>query len=402
MRPSGDLVGTLFIGAFDRHNFGDLLFAHVAEALSGRADAIFAGVTERDLRAFGGHRVEALPALATRLRDSAVSLVHVGGELLTCDVYEAAVMTLSDTDAQKAIARFDARPRERIAWARAALGTDALAPYLASREMFPGAMRVVYDAVGGVDLDSRDDPMRAEVLAKLAAADDLSVRDRHTQALLEGWGVKARLVPDSAVMVAELFGERIRERAREGAVRQVLRSFPDGYLAVQFSADFADDDTLARIASQLDRTARRTALGVVFFRAGAAPWHDDASCYERTAARMRTLPVTIFRSLNLWDICALIAHGRAYLGGSLHGRIVAMAFGLPRVNLRHPARALSSMTKQTAFAATWDAADMPAAVAIDEICDAIDSALATDEARRKRLALDLADAYHRASPTNHR
>ena len=68
-------------------------------------------------------------------------------------------------------------------------------------------------------------------------------------------------MPDPAVMVAELFGERIRERARDGEVAQVLREFPQGYLAVQFSADFGDDDSLAQITTQLDRVLRPAGFG---------------------------------------------------------------------------------------------------------------------------------------------
>ncbi|MGB9129501.1 MAG: polysaccharide pyruvyl transferase family protein, partial [Thiobacillus sp.] len=67
----------VLFGAFDRHNFGDLLFPHLLAALlPGRAFEC-CGLAERDLRAFGGHRVTPLPARPTQL-------IHAGGELLTC------------------------------------------------------------------------------------------------------------------------------------------------------------------------------------------------------------------------------------------------------------------------------------------------------------------------------
>jgi hypothetical protein len=37
----------------------------------------------------------------------------------------------------------------------------------------------------------------------------------------------------------------------------------------------------------------------------------------------------VFESLDIWDICALIASGAGFAGSSLHGRIVAEAFGVP-------------------------------------------------------------------------
>jgi hypothetical protein len=33
--------------------------------------------------------------------------------------------------------------------------------------------------------------------------------------------------------------------------------------------------------------------------------------------------------LDIWDICALIASGAGFAGSSLHGRVVAEAFGVP-------------------------------------------------------------------------
>ena len=229
-------------------------------------------------------------------------------------------------------------------------------------------------------------------MAKLKAADDVSVRDRQTKALLDASGVRSRLIPDPAVMVAALFGTRIRQRATQGELAQILGAFPQGYIAVQFSADFGDDATLAEIAAQLDRIAISSGFGVAFFRAGAAPWHDDLSCYRRAAARMRAPSVRIFRSLNLWDICALIACSRVYCGSSLHGRIIAMAFALPRINLHHPAQA-ARPTKQTAFAATWEQAGMPATVDVHEIAGGIRDALAVDRMQLQRTATELAARY---------
>src|SRR5690606_2912129 len=91
---------------------------------------------------------------------------------------------------------------------------------------------------------------------------------------------------------------------------------------------------------------------------------------RRAAARMRSASVRVFESLDIWDICALIAGSRGYCGSSLHGRIVAMAFGLPRVNLRHPVAAPAA-SKMLAYARTWEPEDLPTVVAIDEIASAL-------------------------------
>lgn len=386
----------ILFGAFDRHNFGDLLFPHVAAAMLPGHEPIFAGLAERDLRAEGGHRVAALSAVAARLGERPATLIHVGGEILTCDAWQAAVMLTPPDEARRLVARLDARPREQREWAARMLGTDARAPYAtAARAALRGPLRVAYLAVGGVELGACDGELRADVLAALAGADDVSVRDRQTQAQLQAAGIAARLAPDPAVMIAELFGEQVRAHAALGEVERLREAFPQGYLAVQFSADFGDDETLTRLAAQFDRACASTGLGVALFRAGAAPWHDELDVLRRLAARMRSGTAQVFASLDLWDLCALVAVSRGYCGSSLHGRIVAMAFALPRVNLRHPS-ARARTGKQAAFASTWDLAEMPAVVDVDDAAAAIERALAADPARLAHSAARLAAHFREA------
>jgi len=73
----------ILFGAFDRHNFGDLLLGHVAarNAVSrfpGRP-LIFAGVAARDLRPWGGQEVAAISVIANDWGNQPADLCHVGG-----------------------------------------------------------------------------------------------------------------------------------------------------------------------------------------------------------------------------------------------------------------------------------------------------------------------------------
>ncbi|PKM44678.1 MAG: chromosome condensation regulator RCC1 [Gammaproteobacteria bacterium HGW-Gammaproteobacteria-1] len=371
-----DDIPTVLFGAFDRHNFGDLLFPHVVAALLPGRQLIHAGLATRDLRPYGGHQVRAIAELATELRDQPLNIVHVGGELLTCDTWQAAIMLQAPEQARHIVDQYDQLSDARMAWAQAMLGVQAQAPYCVGRELFPRANRVVYCAVGGVELAGRSPAMRSEVLAKLRSADMVSVRDEVTQGHLAA-AIKATLQPDPAVMVEALCGEEIKRHAHRGEVARVRAAFPQGYLAVQLSADFGDDQTLGIIAAQLDAAAHAADLAIVLFRAGAAPWHDDLDCYRRLAKKMHAPAVWLFTSLHLWDICALIAHSRGYCGSSLHGRIVAMAYGLPRLNVHHPLQE-GHVTKQDAYCATWELFGVPTVAAATEITEQFIRAMQVD------------------------
>jgi hypothetical protein len=250
---------------------------------------------------------------------------------------------------------------------------------------------VLFNAVGGVALAAADASLRAEVLAALQAADAVTVRDAVTQAQLAAAGIEAPLLPDPAVMLAALFARTIRTQAERGAVAALRPAFPQGHLAVQFSAEFGDDRTLDALAAQFDRVAA-DGLGLALFRAGAAPWHDDLDVYQRLASRLRAARARIVESMNIWDACALIATSRGFVGSSLHGRIVASAFGLPRINLRSPAVS-DHPGKQAAYAATWEDASMPGVVDVDALAPALAQALAIDRDALRQQADAQAQRY---------
>ena len=379
----------VLFGAFDRHNFGDLLFPHLMTALLPRQPFEFAGLGERDLRAFGGHRVKSLAAWGDA---RPAQLIHVGGELLTCSAWQAAVMLLDPAAAALAIARYDNDPLAAARWAARQLGTSRSMPYVVGRDALAPPGRLIFNAVGGVEWDMLTPAQRDEVKAALRDADWVSVRDHVTQDALRAEGIDTSLCPDPAVMVAECFGEVIGKHQQRGAVAEVLDAFPQGYLACQFSADFGDDASLDALAQGLSRVAAGTGLGLVLFRAGAAPWHDDAGLYEKLQRRLPPDTARLFRSLHLWDICALIAASRGAVGSSLHGRIVALAYGLPRVSLMPPQQGLRH-DKRAAFAETWEPQAVPRSVAVGQVETAVMQALDVPASVLRENAASLCEQY---------
>ncbi|MGQ9686534.1 MAG: polysaccharide pyruvyl transferase family protein [Thiobacillaceae bacterium] len=390
----------ILFGACDRHNLGDLLFPHIVEALVSPRPVIVAGVAERDLRAFGGHRVAALARLAAQWEsdwgDRPAHLVHVGGELLTCSLYEAAVMTLPPTEAPTAIARFDQEEAGRQAWAEALLGLRQRVAYLAAKALFRRPGRFVHLALGGVDLPRLPAAMQAEVIERLRESDALTVRDRFTQAALAEAGLTAKLVPDPAELMAVLFGARIAAHAEASEPARVRERFPQGYVAVQFAAEFGDDATLLNLAAQLCRISTNTGLGLVLFRAGAAPWHDDLEVYRRLVGLMRGRNIWLIESLDIWDLCALLAQARLYLGSSLHGRIVASAFAVPGVNIVSPCQP-GPVGKQAAYLATWHDVEPAGITAPDALAGAAAAALLQVADQLKTGARQRADAAFAAT-----
>jgi hypothetical protein len=283
-------------------------------------------------------------------------------------------MLLDTAAAAEAIARYGDDPAAATAWAARKLGTSRSMPYVVGRDALAPGGKLIFNAVGGVEWNALSVAQRDEVKAALRSADWLSVRDHVTHAALRAEGIDAPLCPDPAVMVAQCFGELIRQHQNQGAVRAMREAFPQGYLACQFSTDFADDTSLDALAQGLSRVAAATGLGLALFRAGAAPWHDDPALYEKLLHRLPPGTARLFPSLHLWDICALIAASRGVVGSSLHGRIVALAYSLPRVSLALPQQGMRP-GKVAAFAETWEPDAVARSVTLDSIEPAVLQAL---------------------------
>lgn len=379
----------VLFGAFDRHNFGDLLFPQLLTALLPHRRFEFAGLVAHDLQAFGGHRTQALANLAAA---PFTRLIHVGGELLTCNAWQAAVMLLDPAAAAAAIARHDGDPDAAAEWAAQQLGTSRAMPYVVGRDAVAPSGRLIFNAVGGVEWTVLSAAQRGEVKAALSQADWVSVRDHVTQAALHADGIDVPLCPDPAVMVAACCGDAILKHQQQDAVLAMQQAFPQGYLACQLSADFGDDATLDALAHGVSRVLAATGLGLVLFCAGAAPWHDDPALYERLQQRLPAGGARLFTSLHLWDICALIAASRGVVGSSLHARIVALAYGLPRVSLLPPQQG-ARPDKRTAFAETWEPHALPRSVAAGQIEAAVMQALAVPPRVLRENAAALCEAY---------
>lgn len=358
----------ILFGAADRHNFGDLLLARIAEAEADRP-VIHAGLASRDLSAVGGVPVVPLGELArawpAHFGEAPADLLHIGGEILDCDAWSAAVMLCDAAQAEEAIRRLDGRP-EAAGWIAQQLaaglggpsaGMASPAPYLACRALFARPGRWAVRAAGGVGLAQRPGAFRAAVAEVLRGLANVTVRDAVTQNALATMGVRAAPEVDPVVRLRQHFGAAIDARRAMVTLAELSQRFPHGYAALQFAGEFGDDASLRAVARAV--ASLPAAWGVVLFRAGAAPWHDSEAVYRRFSDAFLpasgALPgrvVRHFPSLHVLDIAALIAGAQHVLATSLHVGIAAQACAVP---FMHLSLGGAADAKWHAWQATWPA-----------------------------------------------
>lgn len=340
----------VYFGAFDRHNFGDLLLARVVPEVPG--PRIWAGLVSRDLSPLGGVACLSLAELGAswqeRFGEAPARLIHVGGEILTTTAWEAAVMLQTEDEAARAIARWERHPVGRESWVKEQLGCSRAVPYVAGKEALPRVAGLEFWAVGGVALDRLAPAAKAEVLAALSQTDHLGVRDKATRDALIQCGLAPVLEPDRVSSAMGSLVPLIERHCHQGEPALVRERFPQGYVAFQCSGDFGTDAMVDDLARGLRH--RLQGRGLVLFRAGAAPWHDQLELYQRLLSRVDGF---LFESLHVGDIGALVAGAGLVCASSLHVRLVARAFGVAVQSLAPDSRE-AARGKVASWLATWE------------------------------------------------
>ncbi len=349
----------LTVGAYERDNFGDLLFLLLTERYLAGREVVAAAPFAADMTPLLDRPVVALGD--TLVNEEVDVIWTVGGQV-------------GGTTPDSAL-RMSKSPAEYDAF-RAAAPTSPYIPTPGAFARNAGAVTVL-NSVGLTGARVLPPHMREEVVEVLRTTDVVSVRDRESSNFLTRLGVVHTLAPDVVHAISLL---------------EPYDPDPGSDIAVvQFSTRLLERFGHARLARNLVRSKHLSGLRIRLVMAGTAPKHDSVEGLERVAERVRALDpgreVEVLTDRRPLDIVRQIREARIVIGTSLHVRIVAAAYGLPRVTMRR--------TKPTRYATHWDDR-MPFDVRIGDFEDAIGAALAagsraevrTGSERLSRLADD--------------
>ena len=325
-------INVVAVGAYERDNFGDMLYAELVDKLVGsRANFTFAAPFARDMTAAFGRDI---PAVAPLLDRGPVDAIWtVGGEVGTAELGHAYRTAFGENSR----AFNGMTPDQREAVLLQATGTEvrdsAYMPRPSSHRGSAGAAFVL-NSVGLSAISRVAGARRVALDATLREATFISVRDARSHDFLLSAGIEHVFVPDLAHLVNELYSPTEVEE------RYALVQVPEFAVKSHGAESWAE-----AIAASLSGTG----LGVRFFMAGTAPGHDTVATAERLAEVVRKSlrgDVHVSGARGVWPRVDEIANASLWLGGSLHGRIISSSFGVPRVSI--------GSRKTDAYAASWD------------------------------------------------
>ena len=353
----------LIIGAFDRYNYGDLLFPLIIEKQLDSYGKGFQyeyfGIVNSDLSKEGGKPTQDLAAFYEQLSDPEVkaSVIVAGGEALGVtwnSLYAALSMPF-----QK-IHRHHVRLSKFIDLNRVArklLKGKTTLPFVFNKNDFPGINKIILNSLGGSGLTKALFDRYPFLQHKLQKADYLAVRDNLTIENLRQNKVEAELFPDSAILMSEFYPVEQLKNSLTPGVADYVNENKGSYVFFQINKKTTVGKE-SLLAGELDKIYQNDKTLLCLCPIGKALNHDDHEALEAVRAKLQS-PSTYFDADNIWDIMYLIANSKAYIGTSLHGAITAMSYAVPHVGL--------VVEKLDAYLETWGVEGNNYAVPFDQL-----------------------------------
>ena len=353
----------LIIGAFDRYNYGDLLFPIIIErqlnTYGGEFQFEFFGLVDSDLSKEGGKPTKRLRAFYQACEDPAhrVTVIVAGGEALGV-TWNSLLAALNKPFQQVHKRHVRLSKWMDLNWiAKKILGGKTTLPFVFDKSDFPSVKNVILNSLGGSGVNKQLFDRFEMLKEKLEKADYLAVRDEVTVDNLANNGVEAQLYPDCAILMSEFYPTDKLEKMVTPSVLQYVKAEGGNYVFFQINQKTTVGKE-ATIAKELDRLYNENQVEICLCPIGKALNHDDHIALKEVQKHL-TSPFVYFDADNIWDIMLLIARSKAYIGTSLHGAITSMSYGVPHVGLK--------VEKLDAYLKTWGAVGNREAVDFGQI-----------------------------------
>ncbi|WP_134091971.1 polysaccharide pyruvyl transferase family protein [Olivibacter sp. XZL3] len=353
----------LIIGAFDRFNYGDLLFPIIIEqqlkTYGQPLDLAYFGMVDSDLSDLGGKPTQNIQAFYQACNDGSTraNIIVAGGEAIAV-TWNSLLVALNEK--YKLIRRYQHHLEKFMdlnKWAKRKLKGQTMLPFVFNKTDFKSVDHVLFNSLGGSEIPEEIFTKVEGLKQKLKNVDYFSVRDTVTQQNLKDKGIDTNLYPDSAILMSKFYPNEQLQGLVSIAIKRFVEEKKGKYVFFQINRNHAKQKE-ERIASLLNAIYEQTGTDICLCPIGKASNHNDDEALQLVFPHLKG-EAQFFNEVTVWDIMYLIANARCYIGTSLHGAITAMSYAIPYVGI--------NVKKLNSYLSTWGVERLKAVVPIEQL-----------------------------------
>jgi hypothetical protein len=378
----------ILYGAFDRHNYGDLLFPLIMERVIKHQfpekSLVVASLINRDLSEYGAPKTVSIKEALKNSKPNA-TVILAGGDVVACDwqsAYGYLLPSLIFPLYERIACYYFSKITEQLV--KRIVGLTSIFPFNLNRNDLGAARNIIYNSVDATGVSSVTNQNEILPLSKVInEANFVSVRDIFSQTQLARIGFSSpQLAPDSATVMSAYISVNELEKKSSWQTKNIIESYIEGYIVFQISQAHIHGKEAA-FAMALTKVSRACKLPIVFIMIG----NTSVGVNKVTAMLADDIVYDTYLGGNIFDIMSIIRNASCYCGTSLHGLITAMSFCVPRVAL------LPELIKQINYMQTWDLPHMPKGIKLEDLTSAVEVAMATPNRDLQALGKKLTNAY---------
>jgi len=350
-------------GAFDRMNYGDLLFplllnCFIKNTSSDNLDVAFYGIRKSNMTAYGGVKTLPITKFIKKAKSNDV-LIVAGGEVITPTWDRINYYLLPN---RKNLKYFFYKVRRKIFKSYFKKPLTKF-PFVISNDDCKHPIDVYYNSVGGCGFNKLEKQISVEIQKGLRDAKFISVRDHLTKKHLESCNIEnIYLQSDIAVLLSKFYPIKL---LKEKFVNdKYLNLLNDKYIVFQIGQFYYSSIKEKEILySQLKKIVDDYGYKLVLLPIGTAKGHEDD---KPLSIIKNKIPESILiEEPGIYDIMFIIAHSKYTIATSLHANITAFSYGVKNIPFTDYDK------KLPAFIETWISVYRKSYYNVDEIYNAI-------------------------------
>ena len=355
---SGDSVGhftnigqqAILIGGGDQEGLGDLLRPHVYSRLFDFDTYRCAGLVSKNMTNRGAHDVINFGEAALEMGGAPLSLIHLGSDTLLSGLLSSYHRAAEGDESQNFVNLFQMAAREElVGYVQRRSGQTSSVAYVLSPKGIFSNSDVMFFSLRLPEPSILEEAQEEHIMHCAGESRFFGVSGKSAEQFFSDRGIACEQMPCSLTFIPTLCNHLVGQPC--AAIKELNQNYGNGWVALEVSE--VPEDQEQALVEAVESLCREKQWGIVLY--SSRKLNQDkinhwTSLFEQA---------TWFNSGNIWHQVQMLSKSKCYIGSCLDSRILACAYGIPRVNTLRNDRKISD------YCSVWELDSLPDTLSIE-------------------------------------